>query len=1490
MPNMLPLFVLKKERSKIRKILLRTLLFLVFFSSVVAVATRNKWVQTQLVRVITDKIHQELGIQIQIAGVEVDFLRNFHLEGLVVLDLKNDTLLSSSSIDFHIDKVGWSQKKFYLRELECFRPQFKMGFYDSSTLFNFEELLALIPQDSTPSKGIYLEIKKVVLHHGVYTYFEHPKAHKSNVEGEFNPSFIQYSQIHTQIGKTVLNKEGTLEMDIQKLSALDRSGFKIDQLKAPLKIQNGNVFLKKMYIACGQTQLYGAFSIVSDTLEHQSAFDQFKYHLWLKKSKITLSDVGSFAPFLKNHDLKLISVDADIFGPLSNIKVTSLTAKTTEGSSLNFSYRLKGLPDIEHLKHTLDVHHTTIVQKDVQRMFKEDGWPVYISNYGNPRLDLHAEFTQNDYRHQGTIQSEVGSFSGDFFIDYTNTEKQIPFSIVGNLEQLRSTIWSQKPSIIDRISGQIDIKGDRFDGLVSSSFNLKNMSLWLNKKWVSKLQLEGNSQKGVFNASIQADNDIMRFGFKGQLQDIGTPNQRLEVEGKMGKFDVYQLGFDTISHQLSGIIELQLKGLELDSFLGKLTVNNARFLRGNTEFQLKHQEINRPDLSMLEFKGDWVDGTVSGPLNLSNTNYWMEQIAHSIAPERFKEVHHALFDSVYIDLNIPQTAWIEEFFIPGLYLSPLTLSGFYFANQNTFDIKLGPLSIEYGRIYMEKAYFSMDKSRKNGLVKSQFRTPYLLIDNTLYDTFSVAMELFNGGYQLSTKLHDKAKRYALALKGYGSITAEEANLHFKETELKIWDQLWKLDRNAMVTFKQDYWDVQNFFLADANHFLDVSGYLSASPQDTLKVDFGNFTPKVLNPFFPKNSFDSIDFKSNGSILISAVRGNFKFFGQIGLNKLMYRNEDLGSANIAVIQTQTSGKVRLEASIRSGPLSRSQISGDIQFVADKEPQLNLVGNFPNGSSLGFLNPFLEGVIKIDKGTFGADIRITGPMNKPKTQGLLRTNEFKIGVDYLGTHYKTGGIFKITDNGISTFRPIKMMDPTTGNFAWLSLAVNHDHYKDFSLDVKIDSIKNMKVLSTTEDMNPIFYGNAWADGKARIYGLFSEIDMDIDLVTREKSKLSIQMPEVEQNQMVGSIVFVNRKSEGIKNKAPLKTEPTQDAIGQINLNIRANPQAEVQFVIDKRLGDIIKGYGSGTIRLVYGRDEKLYLYGKYVIDKGEYAFSLPGVNLLKKINVNKGGSIRWDGDPLSAEVDITGSFEKKISPSTLMISSSSSGASYPTTTFISVLSMKGNLFSPSISFDLQAPELNAITGATGSEINSVLQRIRADKDETMRQSIALLLFGNFLPPSITGATAPASSSFSSTGFAGSSISTLASSVVNDLFAKYGIPTRIQVNIDDVRNVSGNSNTQLFVNSEWFLSERLRLDLNYDPTVAVLVNSVAVPINFNLEYKTSDENWRLKVFSRSNNLILQQNNATTTNGVSGNTLGTGILYRREFDTFKRPKKEKP
>ena len=1443
--------------------------------------------QTKLAHYVAAQFQDKLGVELEIKAVEIDFLRNFHIEGVLMRDLHHDTLISIRVLDLQLQDWNLNKNDYGLRNVELFYPLVKMGQYQGDSLLNYEEIIAKLPKDTSENRPMQMRFDPIRIRNGAYVFFDGENSINNNIPGEFNPNYLRYNDIESQIALGKLNYDGTLNFDIKTFSASDRAGYKIDEISGPLEIDGANIRINRFKIQIGETRLKGDFSIQKDENRKGNYFETFVYKLDLENSKIRLSDIGAYAPYLKTHSLDL-QVEAQMKGTLADFKVNRFQAKTKNGSRLDLNYTMRGAPNLSQLYQTVAFKKSYVSKNDIKEMFQVETWNENLMPFGDVWLDLDCELPQGVYRQKGSVRSQSGDFDGFFEVDYEHMDSIMPFVCEGDFANIRSRIWSDSVWTLDRLSGSIAVQGDRFDSAITSKFELRNASAYVKGNYVNNIDLLGQTKSGDLDVKIAALNDKIRLNLDFDWVDYFTPNREINLKGKITKIDLFALGLDTVRNIISGELDLDLHGTEIDNYTGSLSVDYARFERDKTEFQLQHQIVTRPDSTLLGFKGDWLDGSITGPLKLSNTAFWLKQMANSIAPERFPEVKEKLNDSIYIELTVPQTAWIEEFVVPGLYLGPLRLAGHYFANQNTFDLSMGPFSLEYGRMYMEKVWFTMDKPRKNGFVKSQFHTNYILVENTLYDTFGLSLEVLNGGYQIATKLHDKSDRYSFSLKGNGAIHAKTSNLYFKETQLKILDQFWNLDREARISFLPDKWEVNNFFLADAEHFLEISGDISASEWDTLHIDFGNFTPKVLAPFFPRNTFDSLKFRSNGSVALCAVRGDLQFFGNLGLNKVVYMNEPFGSANVAVKQTQAQGRVRVEADVRSGPLSNTTFAGDLLFEKGRVPQINILGNIPNGSSLDFLKPFLAGIIKIENGKFGADLRISGALDKPKTQGLLRTNQFNVGIDYLGTQYKVGGNFKITDEGLFTFRPQKFTDPTTGNFAWMQLGITHDNYNDFAIDLKLDSIKNMRVLATTESMNNQFYGNAWADGSAHIFGLFSEIDMDIDLSTREKTKVAIQYPEVEENRVVGSIVFVNKKIETLKSKAKKDKEVVEsDAIGQINLNITATPQAEVQFVIDKRLGDIIKGYGDGGIRLVYGRDEKLYLYGRYVIDRGEYAFSLPGVNLLKKITVNKGGSIRWNGDPYNAEVDLSGSFEKKISPSTLMVTSSSSGASYPTTTFVSILSMKGNLFSPSISFDLQAPDLSSITGATGSEINSVLQRIRANKDETMRQSISLLLFGNFLPPSLTGASAPTTSSFSSAGFAGNSISTLASSVVNDLFSKYGIPTRIQVNIDDVRNATGNSNTQLFVNSEWFLSERLRLDLNYDPTVAVLVNSVAVPLNFNLEYKTRDENWRLKAFSRSNNLILQQNSATTTNGVSGNTLGTGVLYRREFDTFKRIKK---
>ena len=52
----------------------------------------------------------------------------------------------------------------------------------------------------------------------------------------------------------------------------------------------------------------------------------------------------------------------------------------------------------------------------------------------------------------------------------------------------------------------------------------------------------------------------------------------------------------------------------------------------------------------------------------------------------------------------------------------------------------------------------------------------------------------------------------------GLFMQKTSNLYFKETQLKILNQFWNLDREARISFLPEKWEVSNFFLADADHF------------------------------------------------------------------------------------------------------------------------------------------------------------------------------------------------------------------------------------------------------------------------------------------------------------------------------------------------------------------------------------------------------------------------------------------------------------------------------------------------------------------------------------------------------------------------------------------------------------------------------------------------------------------------------------------------
>ena len=1462
---------------------------MVFLSAFLAILTRNRWVQKQLSQWVASEISESIGAEVSVNYVEVDFLRNFHIEGLLLKDQHNDTLLSIGSIDFKLDEWKIAKKKFDIVNLDLFKPRVYMGVYPNTKRINHEFLFDGLTEDTAQRKPININFYTTRIIDGEYVFYRGYRNKLIQKPGEFNPDFIQYSKINSEIPKFEIDSAG-LHFGIKYLKTREGTG-KVVSIQTQFDINNGVLDFNPLVLNYDNTELTGQFTMSPIPNMPKNPFWDINYYLRIDNGAFDISDMGVYAEYLKNHSLKL-STTCEIEGPLNNLKTNYFNAITENGSQIDLEYQIKGMEKPDSIWQKIVFNGTYLSQRDIKKWFENDEFKEYLTPIQDVEMDAEFILPAGRVVMNGSLNSPAGKFSGNYLLNYSNWESTIPMSINGNLENLRPKLFSSVGYDLpfDRVNGKVNISGQDFNELATWNYQLNLKSFSFNDAAVAGLDIKGKIDRGNLSINSFSDDQSFRHKLDLKVNGIFDSKHQIQLTADLKKIDLQYLRIDTINSKYFGEVKCDITGSGIDDYKGFVAIENAKFSRGFGKFQLISQEISRYEPEKISLNGDWMVGEITGPIKFSNTSEWINHFAHYVAPERFADSRKKLTDSIFIDLFIPQTGWIDAFVLPGLHLGPLRINGNYFAKDNICKLKVGPFSMEYGDINMERVNCFIDKPTKYGLTKMSINTNYVKVNKTVYDTFGLAFDILKGGYSITSRIHDKSDRYSFLINANGSIHKDFANMYFGSTYINIVNQIWVLDPKARIDFTKNRWTVNDFFLADDNHYIEVGGVAGASNSDTLHIDFGNITPIVLTPFFAKGAFDSLLFRSNGDVRISSTLGSPKFLGNIDVNQIFYQGYSYGDASTWVQETDVNGLLNFETNFRDGPIANTDFRGTIRLRGKDPARLNILGNIPDESSLDILRPFLAGVVTIKNGKFGGNVRISGTTEEPKIMGLLTTNKFGLTVDYLGTEYLVGGNFKITDNGLYTMSPIKVNTKSKRGSALFTLALTHNKYQDFALNLKVDSIKQMQVLNTTEKSNDLFYGKAWASGDCRIYGPLSSIDMDINLTTENGSDLSILYPQVTQNSLVGSVTFVKKGKSVIDKKQNNETQEKQssadDALGEINLNINANENAQVNFVIDKRLGDVISGRGSGDIRLVYSKEGDFSLFGTYKVGSGSYSFSLPGINIIKKIDLIQGGTIRWDGDVFDAVVDLSGSFEKRVSPSALMITSGSSESSYPTTRFLSVLSMKGNLFSPSISFDIQAPDLKSNTSNNTAEVVSIVERIRSDKDEAMRQSISLLLFGNFLPPSFLASTAPTTSNFSSAGIAGNSISALASSVVNDLFVKYGIPTRIQVNIDDIRNTTGTTNTQLFVNSEWFLSDRLRLDLNYDPTVAMLVNTVALPLNFNLEYKTKDENWRLKAFSRSNNLIL--NNTTTTNGVSGNTLGAGVLYRREFDTFKREKKD--
>lgn len=317
--------------------------------------------------------------------------------------------------------------------------------------------------------------------------------------------------------------------------------------------------------------------------------------------------------------------------------------------------------------------------------------------------------------------------------------------------------------------------------------------------------------------------------------------------------------------------------------------------------------------------------------------------------------------------------------------------------------------------------------------------------------------------------------------------------------------------------------------------------------------------------------------------------------------------------------------------------------------------------------------------------------------------------------------------------------------------------------------------------------------------------------------------------------------------------------------LQLNFDVTDDAEVKLIFDEKIGDEISAKGRGNLSLTVDQFNELAMDGTYTVSDGVYNFAMGPYK--QNFNIQPGGTVQWTGDPYEAILDIN-AFYRTTANLNVVMPDVVDNQSSSNEEILSYLHITGNMMSPEISFDLEAPKASESGKA-------VIARIRSDRDELNKQFFSILISKSFMP--LAGQSGGA-------GGTGGAFLDLASTQINNILDKMAEGYKMNVNLES-DEYSGQFSGE-FGLSKSFLDDRLLVSGSFGVGTKKAENGSSgnVPSqntfigDVKIEYLLNEQGtFRMNVFNESNNNTVLQNE-----GRGQFTQGVGVSYKEDFHTL--------